>query len=368
MVSVNKTQLNTIPEKWAFDPEVGPWIRGLLEQIDQLRRRTGGDDDTISSVEQISSTNFYASGLIDDPESNYHPIGCGHSDAEHDAHFLQVPEGDTLEPVLLNQSIAFDDECIVVRSTDPLIDEALGLLGGVKLKDKYGYITGLGTSVQLATPSSWVDLWAYGGQRTSPTSTFTPYMASDNAADTSIDIEWTYLDAAGVEQTVTVATDATDGTTPVSLGVTGQESYRGVNVGSAALAGNVSLSTTNLFTGGVPDNQDEVLAFIPDVDGKTQVLAFRAEANKKTIISNISIYLSRANGSAGSAIIAIQTRSSGKTWITERTYQVTTSVPVSDDESIVLDELTDIRCRIRDVSDSGSTISGRMLYKTVVTE
>lgn len=43
MSSVNRTPFNLIPEKWAFDPEVGPFIRELLDVIWQLRTKTGGD-------------------------------------------------------------------------------------------------------------------------------------------------------------------------------------------------------------------------------------------------------------------------------------------------------------------------------------
>ncbi len=47
MVRVNRTPLNTIPQQWAFDPEVGPFVRELLELIRQLRDRTGGDTDIV---------------------------------------------------------------------------------------------------------------------------------------------------------------------------------------------------------------------------------------------------------------------------------------------------------------------------------
>ena len=47
MANVNRTPLNTIPQSWAFDEEVGPWIRELLEVLRQLRDRTGGDDDIV---------------------------------------------------------------------------------------------------------------------------------------------------------------------------------------------------------------------------------------------------------------------------------------------------------------------------------
>lgn len=49
MTQVNRIIYNTIPEKWAFDPEVGPFIRDLLDIIQQLKQRTGGNDDFIEN-------------------------------------------------------------------------------------------------------------------------------------------------------------------------------------------------------------------------------------------------------------------------------------------------------------------------------
>lgn len=64
--NVNRPPFNLIPNKWAFDPELGPFVRELLTQIWQLRLRTGGDDDVVSSTASASSVNFYAGTMIDD--------------------------------------------------------------------------------------------------------------------------------------------------------------------------------------------------------------------------------------------------------------------------------------------------------------
>lgn len=261
----------------------------------------------------------------------------------------------------INQGIGADADAIVVRTVDSAIDLALGRFGGMEEASKFGYSTGLGTSIQLGTPSTWVDVWAYGGQRTSPTTTFTPYMASTSAADTDIDITWTYIDSSGDEQTVTVATDATDGQTPVSLGVTAQEVYRGIVDDATDIAGTVSCTTANNFTSGDPDNQGEVLAVIAPNDNQTQVLARRIPAGMVGIVRHLRVEVSRANGSAGSASISLDTRETGKVWRSRRVFAPTTSVP-SDTEikGLVLPALTDIRVRVRDVSDSGTTITGAM--------
>lgn len=48
MVDVNQTPFNKVPAEWEYHPEIGPFIRDLLDEIDQLRRRTGGDGDDVA--------------------------------------------------------------------------------------------------------------------------------------------------------------------------------------------------------------------------------------------------------------------------------------------------------------------------------
>ncbi len=50
-VNVNRAPHNLVPEEWAFHPKIGPFIREILNQLWQLRNRTGGDGDIISAVE-----------------------------------------------------------------------------------------------------------------------------------------------------------------------------------------------------------------------------------------------------------------------------------------------------------------------------
>lgn len=56
-VNVNRAPHNTIPHQWAFDKEIGPFIREILNQLWQLRNRTGGDADIVSDVQiQVDDT------------------------------------------------------------------------------------------------------------------------------------------------------------------------------------------------------------------------------------------------------------------------------------------------------------------------
>lgn len=47
---INRIPFNAIPKQWAFDRELGSFIRDLLNILWQQRERSGGDDDAIASL------------------------------------------------------------------------------------------------------------------------------------------------------------------------------------------------------------------------------------------------------------------------------------------------------------------------------
>ena len=48
MVDVRRSPYNRIPKAWAFDQEIGDFIREIMRQVDEVRRRTGGDSDIVN--------------------------------------------------------------------------------------------------------------------------------------------------------------------------------------------------------------------------------------------------------------------------------------------------------------------------------
>ncbi len=256
----------------------------------------------------------------------------------------------------ITQNIAKDADATIVRSVDSELDLAFGKFDGMTEDSKFGYIEALGTSVVIGTPSTWNDLWASGGLRNVPSGTFTPYMASDDAADTDIPITWTYLDSSGYEQTVTVNTNASDGRTPVSLGVTAQEVYRGTT--GSTLTGDVTVCTANNFSSGVPVSPTtQLLAKILARDGQTQICAGRVPVNKKRRIKSIFSACTLLSGGAGAVLAVFEVRPNGGAWQVKRPMMFTS---YSDYDrvirGIVLEPLTDFRIRIRDVSDNNTYI------------
>jgi len=61
-LKVNRVPYNIIPHKWAFDPEIGPFIRDLLDMLFQLRERSGGDDDQVANVSTRSAFSWSKGG------------------------------------------------------------------------------------------------------------------------------------------------------------------------------------------------------------------------------------------------------------------------------------------------------------------
>jgi hypothetical protein len=65
--NVDRAPFNRIPEKWAFDPDFGPFIRDIVSQIWQLRNRTGGDSDSVGELEngELFTNNVQGDELSD---------------------------------------------------------------------------------------------------------------------------------------------------------------------------------------------------------------------------------------------------------------------------------------------------------------
>lgn len=69
--NVDRTPFNRIPDKWAFDQEIGPFIRDIVSLIWQLRNRTGGDSDSVGELEtgELFVNNVQTADLTDQIET-----------------------------------------------------------------------------------------------------------------------------------------------------------------------------------------------------------------------------------------------------------------------------------------------------------
>lgn len=166
------------------------------------------------------------------------------------------------------------------------------------------------------------DIWSVGGTRNTPTGSFTPFIASDNAGDTAI-ITVIYLDQSGKLRSKDVTLT---GTTPVSLGAVATESTRGFisSASPSALSGTVTLATANNFTAGVPNDMNQVLWDIEAEYGQTLVAADRVPAGHEIIITEVQASITRVAAQAASARLALQIRPPGGQWRSPFVFELTT--------------------------------------------
>lgn len=277
---------------------------------------------------------------------------------------LQTQYGNFRQPnAPINQNIASDSDAILVRSVSSDLDLAFGRFDGMATDSKIGYCEDAGTTIIMGTPSTWVDLWFPKIQRADFSGTFTPYLASSDSADTDKSITISYLDANGLEQEVTISTDASDGQTPVSLGVTATEVGRAW--ANDAITGDISIGQNNSFTSGaVTTTTSDLLAYIPAKDNQTQQCIFTVPANKRRNLKSVHLSMLRDNGAAGAVIAVLQTKETSGQWRTRRKILVTTSMECSRDLfGLILEPLTKLRIRVRDVSDNGTYIEADIRYE-----
>ena len=240
-----------------------------------------------------------------------------------------------------------------------------GRIPNLNAGNKFGYSTALGTSININNPSTWIDLWYPNTAREDVTSNFTPYFASDDAGDTSNTFVLYYLDSSGIEQTVTCTTDATNGQTAVSAGVTASEVYRAIN--TSTMSGNISIAKTSSFTSGEPTTATDLVAYIPAINNQTQQCMARVPSNKKRHIKRIYVSMLRINGSSGSMQGALLVKNGDGIWQTIREIHATSSYSYDRTVSgVVLDPNLDFKIQIRDISDTNTYVEGEIEYEDLL--
>ena len=81
--NIDRVPFNQVPEQWAFDPQIGPFIRQILEILSQNRERSGGDNDIVdNNIERIiniendiDNLQTYANFSFQNINSNYTTTG-----------------------------------------------------------------------------------------------------------------------------------------------------------------------------------------------------------------------------------------------------------------------------------------------------
>lgn len=267
----------------------------------------------------------------------------------------------------INATIGSDADAIVVRSVDATLDLALGRFGGMVEDTKFGYVKAIDAADDPA------DIWDWGSDdisgaktKTFPTSAATLYIASDAAGDTSKVFTVYYIDANGADASVEVTTNASDGTTPVSLGVTGLDVYRVVLTGDTQThAGNIYVQQGSGFSSGVPTSAAAVLAFVRAGHGQTQQTQFTVPAGKILRMKRVIVTVARASGAAGSAEIQLLAKPSGGSWAIKREWFLQTGVLSKPVAGLVFSAGTQLTMRVDDVSDTDTNVTGEYAFDLV---
>lgn len=244
-------------------------------------------------------------------------------------------------------------------------EAALGLVSNYEINDKFGRVKGIDAA------DSAVDVWAFADDgivtrantKTFPTSAVTPYFVSSSASDTSVSLKVSYIDSDGFDK---VATIALNGRTGVSLGDTALDVNRISVSGSTAALGIIYAATANNFTLGLPTTPSEVLASAPIGYNQSQLSHFTVPKGKTLIIKDYSAYISRANGSAGSADLTLRIKEFGGVSKVKREFFPTSAVPiVKSAANIVVPERSQIVWQLDDVSDGDTQCSIDWDYELV---
>ncbi len=184
--------------------------------------------------------------------------------------------------------------------------------GAFNAVKKFGRNSAVGAAVE--------DIFAAGGVKVWPAAAATIYISSDNqAADVGIEITVEYIDANGLHAEVTGQLHATDARTFVSLGVTALDVNRAYLSGDGeALTGNVYVSVDNTDVGGngIPDDTDDIMAFIPLLDGQTMQATYRVPTDETAFISGWMWTTNTVNATKHSALFRLQVRQPGGSWRT----------------------------------------------------
>ncbi len=256
----------------------------------------------------------------------------------------------------LNQTLGADADSTVIRFQDPAVDLALGRLGGVTEVDVFGDVESLDAADAAA------DIWHYGSDGLGgtpvhpfPTTSAVARMASSSGSDT-VDMVVTYIDSAGAEQT---ATYTLTGQTPVVLPSMTHvnEAY---NDSATQLAGDVTISHDTDWTNGLPDDKTETLAYVASAHGKTSHTHYVVGTGNKAIIKRVYSAMARGSGAAGSAVVDLRHRPSGKSWLVERHLHISHANNYEHNVILVLNAGDAVCLRVDDVSDTDTNVQGEI--------
>lgn len=223
---------------------------------------------------------------------------------------------------------------------------------------------------------SSVDVWSMASDgfahqlatKTFPATAAAIYAASTAAGDTSLDFITHVIDATGKQREITFTTNASDGRTPVALGINGLDCNFVRLVGDdQAHTGNIFITQGNAFTAGVPDDLTTVLAHVKAGYGRSHQSHLTTQSEYNTRLRRIVITIARASGASGSIEVHLEIKRAGESWVVDREWHLVTGVFEKSLTGLLLPSGSRVRVRLEDVSDSDTNVTAEIVYELEAT-
>ncbi len=239
---------------------------------------------------------------------------------------------------------------------DLKLERAAGNIPGEEPWDKYGRITSINSADGVH--DVWNGRGTYTGFPTGAAETMEIYSSDDNdtllgSGAKAVTI-YNLLDSTGAlcpDITVTLL-----GQTKVSLGP--KKYYRGGSrirvISGTSNAGTITLRHTTTTA--------NIFAVMPVGRNQTAIGCYTVPLGKTLYIERMFWPLSRANGAAGSGELTLRARKHGEVFNAIVSPEISNSAPYLFENNgyFKFDARTDIKIRVEDVSDNGTTIAGEM--------
>lgn len=267
--------------------------------------------------------------------------------------------------VRINRDSARLNSSSVALTSNFEVSTALGEIPNFRNGTKFGIISGID-----AADSQPRTVWALADDGRSPleverktflsASSADVWVASNNAADTNVELTLIINDASNQLITRTVTLDGADARTPVTVGVQALDcNVAFVSGNNQQLVGDVYINSTSLFTAGVPDNAADVFAFVPAADQRTQQATFRVPSNARMVVVNVHSTVT-AGTASGAGRVVLRVKPPNGSWFTLRPYAVTSNVALERNEIITLEPDTLVEFLLDDVS--GNDVTNLVLF------
>lgn len=150
-----------------------------------------------------------------------------------------------------------------------------------------------------------------------------------------------------------------NGTTAVSSVGT----YLRQDRGKVVLSGS-SETNEGEITGRQVTTTANVTMVMPGQSGQTAICASTVPSGETWIIKQLEVSMARASGSAGSAKARFQVRERGGAWQTKRFPEISNGLKYTEKDigGIVINEFTDVKWGVQEVSDNNTIVSAEFEY------